>query len=261
MPYNPHAIQATYDSIAEREDGFEKMFSLRNQIPREFIKRYLKPGDTVLDAAGGAGINAIMMAQLGAQVTLLDLSQRLLDCAEANIANAGLTGKIDLVQGDITDLSQFSNEQFSFVICLGGALSYVRSQAAHAAPELVRIAKPGTILILGCDSKSGFVKWMLRGDNPGDLADALEVYETGEYEAGEGAFAKLYTPAEFSALVEQAGCEILEAASTPTIIDGWEQDAWPVDKREMLLRLELELCTRPDLLGVGHHLFCVARKW
>jgi len=38
MTYNPRAIRNTYDEIAEREDRFEKGFSLRNDIPREFIK-------------------------------------------------------------------------------------------------------------------------------------------------------------------------------------------------------------------------------
>ncbi len=260
MTYNPNAIQATYDSIAEREDTFEKGFSLRNDIPREFIKRYLQPTDVVLDAGGGSGINAIMMAQRGAQVTLLDLSSRMLACAAGNIQLAGLTGKINLTQGDITDLSQFQDGQFNFVVCLGGALSYVCDQATQAVDELVRVARQGAVLIIGCDSKFGLVRWLLSSDSIKNLEDAIEIYETSQYEAGEGAYARLYTPAELTALLEAANCEILEIASTPTLINGWDQSDYPLEKQEKLKALELRACTVPELLGAGHHLFCVARK-
>ena len=41
MVYSPAAFRKVYDEIAAREDRFEKEFSLRNEIPREFIKKYL----------------------------------------------------------------------------------------------------------------------------------------------------------------------------------------------------------------------------
>jgi hypothetical protein len=86
------------------------------------------------------------------------------------------------------------------------------------------------------------------------------VYEAGEYEAGEGAFVHLYTVAELTALIESAGCEIVEIASTPTLLDAWEQSTYPEDQQEKLKALELRVCTVPELLGTGHHLLCVAMK-
>jgi ubiquinone/menaquinone biosynthesis C-methylase UbiE len=78
MIYNSETVRNSYNMIAVREDQFEKGFSLRNEIPREFIKKYLKPSDVVLDAGGGSGINVIMMAQCCERVTLVDISPRLL---------------------------------------------------------------------------------------------------------------------------------------------------------------------------------------
>ena len=57
-----------------------------------------------------------------------------------------------------------------------------------------------------------------------------------------------------------AGCEVVEIGSTPTLLNSWNQVGYPPEKREKLMALELKLCTLPELLGVGHHLFCVARK-
>jgi hypothetical protein len=61
MKYDPSAVRDGYDRMAEGEDRAEKKRSLRTEIPREFIRRHLIESDEVLDAGGGAGINAIML--------------------------------------------------------------------------------------------------------------------------------------------------------------------------------------------------------
>ena len=266
MTYKPETIRDTYNELAENEDWFEKGFSLRNDIPREFIKRYLKAGDVVLDAGGGSGINAIMMARRCKRVTLLDLSPGMLKLAATNVQNAGLAESIDLVEGDITNLEQFGDAEFSFVVCLGGSLSYVLEEGPRAVQELVRVAQKQSILVVGCDSKYGYLRWLLGNhgesqlDLGGRLDRAMDVYRTSEYEPGKGARAHLYTVTELTKLLEETGCEILEVASTPTLVDSWNQSHYPEDKRDKLKVLELKVCMMPELLGMGHHLFCVARK-
>ena len=42
MIYNPKKIKKAYDEIADEEDRQEKKLTLRTEIPREFIKKYLK---------------------------------------------------------------------------------------------------------------------------------------------------------------------------------------------------------------------------
>ena len=197
------------------------------------------------------------MAQRCAQVTLLDLSPRILELAARNIKSAELTAKIDLIEGDITDLHAFPDAAFSFVACVGGSLSYVQEKGSQAVHELVRVAKPGALLIVGCDAKYGFIRWLL---TTGQLDDALSAYEVSQYEAGEGAYAHLYTVAELTQLLTGAGCEVLEIVSTPTLVDTWEQNGYSADQWQKLKALELQVCQAPELLGVGHHLFCVARK-
>lgn len=257
MPYQPEAIRQAYDEIASREDDFEKGQALRNEIPREFIKKHLRPSDVVLDAGGGTGLNAILMAQRCTHVTLLDLSLSILELAARNIDSAGLAAKINLIEGDITNLHAFPDATFSFVVCVGGSLSYVQDKGSQAVHELVRVAQPGALLIVGGDAKYGFVRWLL---SEGHLEDALSVYEDSQYEAGEGAYAHLYTVAEMTQLLTEAGCHILEIASTPTLVTTWEQNDYSVEQWQVLKELELKVCTLPELQGVGHHLICVARK-
>jgi ubiquinone/menaquinone biosynthesis C-methylase UbiE len=261
MIYDPNPIRNAFDQIAEREDQFEKGFSLRNEIPREFIKKYLKESDLALDAGGGAGINAIMMARFCQRVTLVDLSPRLLEIARSNIKDAGLVDKIKVMEGDISNLEQLQDGSFSFVICLGGTLSYLLEKGHQAIHELARVAKKGAFILIGCDSKYGFVRWLFNASDPEEQLELVaEVLEAGRYEAGENTFARLYTAGELSEMLESAGCEILEVGSTPILLSSWEQASCPEERRGKLKELELKLCTVPELVGTGHHLFCVAKK-
>lgn len=140
MNYHAESIRRAVGQIAERKDELEKTPFLRNEIPREFIKRYLELSDVVLDA-GGTGINAIMMARVCKRVTLIGISPKVLKLAEANVNRAGLAAKIDLGEADITDLGRFEDGQFSFVICVGGALSHVLDKNRQAMGKLVRVAR------------------------------------------------------------------------------------------------------------------------
>ena len=62
--------------------------------------------------------------------------------------------------------------------------------------------------------------------------------------------------------LKEHGCRVLEVASTPTFADTLDMSQYhnEEDKWEKLKRLELEMCTRPELLGMGLHLLFVVRK-
>ena len=258
MSYNPQDIIESYHKNRAVEDRAEKDRSLRTEIPREFIKRYLKSDDEVLDAGGGTGINAIMMAQRCKSVTLLDLTPGILEIAAGNIQEAGLSSKIDLLQGDITDLSYFEDSKFSFVVCVGDAISYVLDKRYQALSELVRVAKPGSILIVGCDSKFGFLRLNLA---VGNFDEALAIHARSETTCGMGPRTHLYTVDEMRGLLEGFGCQVLEIASTPSLADSIDVSQYKDgDSWDALRELELDICTHPELLGIGTHLLFVVRK-
>jgi ubiquinone/menaquinone biosynthesis C-methylase UbiE len=260
MAYSPKTIRKSYDAIAEEEDRQEKKASLRVELPREFIKNYIKKTDSVLDAGGGTGINAIMMARRCRKVTLLDISPRILDLARSNIQKAGLGKKVDVLEGDITNLKQFRNGEFSFVVCVGDSISYVLDKRFKALKELVRVAKKGAILVIGCDSKYGFMRYYLE---KGNLSEAIKINKTGNTHCGMGPKTHVYSVGEMTLLLEKNGCKVLEVASTPTFSDTlpkqvkkkYMQNGW-----QRLKKLEMEMCTKPELLGMGHHLLFIARK-
>ena len=261
MTYNPKIVQELFDKIVEQEDDLEKKHFLRNEVPREFIKRYLKPHDLVLDAGGGTGINAILMANTCQKVTLVDISPRILERAASNIQAAGKTGKIDLVQGDIIQLDQFVDGAFSFIVCIGSVISHTLDKSRQAVQELTRLARPGSILILGCDSRYGLLRHVFRYDD--DLLDEAEqIFEKNVFLNNGAVEMRLYTMEEMTGLLEECGLEIIEKASTPVVINSRDEANYRSNDAqwERLKALELKACQRPELLGIGTQLLCVTRK-
>ena len=258
MDYSPASVIESYELKAEEEDRSEKKQSLRVELPREFIRRYLQAEDVALDAGGGTGINAIMMAEGCRRVTLLDITPGILRLAERNIRASGAADRIELVEGDITDLSRFADGTFSFVVCVGDAISYVLDRRFQAIAELVRVAREGAIVVIGCDSKWGHLRLKLAN---GLLEEALEVHRTDECSWEGWPRAHVYTVEEMKGLLEGHGCQVLEVAATPALADTLDTGLYAEPERwEGLKRLELQVCTRPELLGMGLHLLFVARK-
>jgi ubiquinone/menaquinone biosynthesis C-methylase UbiE len=258
MKYDPQEVRDVYDAVAAEEDQAEKSRSLRTEIPRAFIQTYLKPDDLVLDAGGGTGINAIMMARRCRHVTLVDISPRILELAELNVQDTGLGEQIELLEGDITRLDSFDKESFSFVVCVGDSVSYALDKGPQAVRELARVARPGAILVLSCDSKYGFMRLRL---SQGLLDDAIAINRSSETYCGMGPRTRLYTADEMTAVLQAAGFEVLQVASTPTLTDTIDRTMYSDEAAwQKLKALELQICTRPELLGMGHHLLFIARK-
>src|ERR671914_1221090 len=70
-------------------------------------------GKRVLSLAGGGGWDAILFAELGATTTLFDISRRQLATVRALARDRGT--KLRFVQGDMRDLSAFSDGEFDIV--------------------------------------------------------------------------------------------------------------------------------------------------
>lgn len=199
-----------------------------------------------------------MMAKKAKHVTLIDLSTEIVNHAIKNVKNAKLSNKIDILEGDISNLKQFKDEQFSFIVCVGDAISYVLEKRFKAMKELVRVAKKNSILIIGCDSKYGFMRLYLKD---GNLKEAIKINKTHETYCGMGPRTHVYTIDEMKKLLEKNGCKVLEIASTPTITD-------TIDKKQLyeskkwaeLKKLEMKICTKPELLGIGNHLLFIVKK-
>ena len=122
--YQPDYTGKFYDAYGRYEwDRLEATAHGRLQeiIHTDFMRRYVRSGDRVLDAGSGPGRFTVAAAKLGSNVTALDLSEGQLELAKEKVREAGLLEAVHALKpGDIADLSLFSDGQFDAAVCYGG---------------------------------------------------------------------------------------------------------------------------------------------
>ena len=226
----------------------------------------------ILDAGGGPGRYAILLADRGYRVTLLDLSPRLLGLARQRIDQAGerIARQIDaVVEGTFTDLSAFSDSSFGAVLCLGAALSHLvdPDQRRRALSELRRVARPGALLFINVLNYLGafraVVQWW---PDPTTIQLFHRLCREQVLDIGDDAApAYLYYPEEFRGMLAEAGLSVERVYGSEGIGAHLQEDhllavldnpeVWPA-WRDVLLRTS----DHPSVVGVSRSLLAVARR-
>jgi SAM-dependent methyltransferase len=110
------------------------------------------PRITLLDVATGTGNVSIPAARLGAKVTGLDLTPKLLEAQAALAAAEGVD--IELIEGDAEELP-FDRDSFDRVTSCFGVMFAPRQKVA--AQELVRVLRPGGSIVVAAWTPDGVV--------------------------------------------------------------------------------------------------------
>ena len=81
-------------------------------VPKEWLKDI--KGKKVLCLAGAGGLQAPLLACAGAEVTVVDISDKMLDKDREIVKNENL--QIKIVKGNMCDLSMFADNYFDYII-------------------------------------------------------------------------------------------------------------------------------------------------
>ncbi len=116
-----------YHSLAEEYDEMTR-FSARleseKQVLRQWVERYRI--SSVLDAACGTGLHAILFSQLGVQVTGCDVSEAMLTKAREN--SKRLEAQVHWVVAAMQSLRQNIRGKFDAVFCLGNSIPHLQTR-------------------------------------------------------------------------------------------------------------------------------------
>jgi SAM-dependent methyltransferase len=273
--YDAKHIERFYDDYGERE--WERLTQRPDQVVNfhihgHFLQRFVKPGDRVLEAGAGPGRFTLELVQLGAKVTVGDISPRQLELNQQKMREAGVAEQIAAWHPlDITDLSQYPSESFDSVVCYGGPLSYVFEHADTALNEMLRVTRPGGFVLLSVMSLLGSTRATLppilglarvHGVNAVD-----QVTATGDLlgDINNGHRCHMFRWSELKAMLQRQGCTIEAAAASGCLAPGQadalqavmenEPDLW-----ERFLAWELDLCQEDGAIDGGTHIIAVVRR-
>jgi ubiquinone/menaquinone biosynthesis C-methylase UbiE len=159
VQYDSERAASFFDRYAEREwarfeDGRTSRTSLLVHL--DHLRRFVRPGDRVLDAGAGPGRFTLELVRIGARVVACDVSPVQLAQNRAKLEEAGLADGVESwIEADILDLGMFADRSFDTVVCYGGPLSYVIERAEEAVDELLRVVRPGGLLLVSVMSLLG----------------------------------------------------------------------------------------------------------
>jgi ubiquinone/menaquinone biosynthesis C-methylase UbiE len=269
LRYDASRAAAFYDEYGDREwtrfdDGRTGQASLA--IHTEYLRRFIAPGQHVLDVGAGPGRFTMELARLGARLTVADLSTVQLRQNEERVAEAGLASQVvDRVQADVCDLSQFETDAFDATVCYGGPLSYVLDRADDALGELIRVTKPGGLLLLSVMSLVGAALGNLAAVVALTRVHGVEavraVMETGDLPpqmSGGHLAMHMYRWSELEAQLRRHRLEVV-AASAATLAVGLEE-TFSADELAEVTRWQIDLAAEPGAIDAGGHIIAVARK-
>ena len=145
-------VGGVFDSVAQRYDLMNDVMSagIHRLWKRHTVaSARLRPGERVLDLAGGTGDLAARMARIvgpRGEVVLADINAAMLAVGRDRLTDAGVVGNVDYVEADAEALP-FADGRFDCVTMAFGLRNVTHQQRALA--EIQRVLKPGgRVLIL-----------------------------------------------------------------------------------------------------------------
>ena len=234
-----------------------------------FLNKYLPGEGRILDAGGGPGRYTLEMARRGYQLVLLDLTPANLAFARRQVERAGLKKQVEqIIEGSIVDLSQFADNSYDAVLCLGGPLSHVldRQKRSQAIRELIRVAKPGAPLFISVIGRLA-VLTMEMYLFPHELERSFfkSIRDRGDYPGTYGFTAcHFFLPEELKQAFQSMGIDVQEMAGLEGLATHHARQLNRLAKNERRMQIWLEThfqtCTHPTVIGMSEHLLLVGKK-
>lgn len=273
--------QFTYDPAINRqffnEHGMREVERYKRTLADQvnlhmhtrYLQQYLQPGMRVLEIGAGPGIYTKVIAELGAQLVVADLSPVQLELNRKLAHELGYATSINSwVEVDICNLEPFEAETFDSVVVYGGPFSYVLDRRNDALAESVRVLRKNGYLFLSVMSLWGTVHRFLTGVLERPLGLNLEVVKSGDLSPqifpDRTNLMHLFRASELIDWLRSAGLEILVLSAANCLSLCWDRELESVrddpEQWKHLLTLEEQACVDENYLNGGTHLISVTKK-
>ncbi len=272
------SIENYYDKDADYEwnrlvrDPYHKLEWDTTQI---FLKKHLPKKGLILDAGAGPGRYTIDLAKKGYDVVLLDFSKGNVELAKTKVKEEKQEKKVkDFIQGTIVNLSQFKDNSFDAVICLGGPLSHVKeNERQKAVNELIRVAKKNAPIFVSVMGKyaillSAIKRWpeeVKDTNNFKRLSIDGDDYNWGSIKSSGKSisFCHFFTVDELEKLFPKNKVKQLEIAGLEGFASAQEKEYAELKDKKIKrnwLEAHEKLCTTRTAADISSHMLIIVKK-
>ncbi len=275
--YDSNIPRHYYDSFGEKE-----WTRLSRDCPGELLyhvhmdvfRCYVNRETSVLELGAGAGIFSKELARLARKLVVSDISEEQLAINKSKMTELKLEQQIeDFLILDITKLEGVDSDRYDVVTCVGGALNYTFDRERVAIREMLRVTKPGGILIVGAvalfNSLMRYLSAITEEKKQFGIDATKWLFERGiqdaeHYPVENKNFLHMMKSRELEALFEDQDVQFIEKRAAGVLsLAGEEalnqakadQELW-----DLLLEKEIEFSKDPAYLDCGANIIYVVRK-
>lgn len=277
MTYNPDIPRNRYNQYGEREwtrleqDGHGELLY---HVHYDILKRYVQSSDKVLEIGAGSGRYTKDLVTMCHELVVGDISTHQIEFNQAKMKELALFDKVKAYHVlDVLNMTIFADSSFDCVVCIGGVINYLLDKEQDGLEELLRVLKPGGILIVGAMSFIGAALYYLDGIRYEKDQFGLEatkwIFKTGmqdepHYPVPSKHYVHIMRSAELDALFadlpvtvkERRSAGLFTQAGDAAIANARQDDEfWKV-----LVEQELAFTKLPGTLDCGMNLIYVVEK-
>ncbi|MDQ0115720.1 class I SAM-dependent methyltransferase [Paenibacillus harenae] len=266
--------------VVDYYSGFDEWGRLERE-PLEFqtywhyLRRFLPPSGHILDNGAGPGRYALKLAERGYEVTVNDLTPRLVQQARGKAEERGLLGQFRGFHSfNATHLSGLEDQKFDASLMLGPLYHLQREEERNqAASELYRVTKSGGYVFVAMMTRTRHLMTSLlypQHWQPNDSIDGIKTFlETGVFnhrDQGRFTGAYYFKLEEIESFMQTHGFQCVKlvgSSGTAGLFQKEHLEYWRKqgdgDYAEAV-KLMVEMAGDLGVLGLSPHVMCIGRR-
>lgn len=276
MRYNPAFPRTHYDRLADNEWTRltrNRRGELNFLVHMDVLQRHITADMDVLEVGAGAGIYTKELVHMVRRLVVSDLSEVQLAVNQDHMRDLGVLDLVDECQIlDLVDLSALAAGSFDAAVCVGGPLSYLLDKESVGLQQILRVVRPGGIVVLGVMSLintlvlfTGVVRAEKEEIGIDNMRWLLETgFQDREHHPATEHYCHMMTSADVDALLAAEEVEVVEKRAAGVLGIAGEDALNAVREDDELWALiverELAWSKLPGTLDLGDNIVYVIRK-